>query len=264
MRRLAAALIALFALGLASSTAHAQRARERAEAQPTWGIDFGVGPYRPQAGNDLERSYFKLIFVQPDDKSYFSRHPLLAQLSVNWYLLRDFGLLGVTFQGGFWSMEGRTRLCTDASGKPTGCTPETVFTSELGTDTTTLSVFPLSVGVIYKIDQLKRAFSVPLVPYLRGSFDWLLWRNTVRGKVTHSSQGRGSGGNFGLHGGAGIALNLDWIEPSGAASARANTGLADTYLYGEASYYWADYFGNAKRLDLSDWVFQVGLSLDFL
>lgn len=252
-------LVAFFCVTTLAAMARAD------EMPPAWGFEIKGGPYQPQVGTDDERTYFEAIYASEPDEALFEHRPLLWSLETDWYFVRDIGLLGPLVRVGYWSIVAPNRVCGPQEAR-VDCTVDDVLNdrSSDGNDDTRLTAFPLSVGVVYRMDLLKRTRGIPLVPFAKASVDYYFWRNTVRGEVSRRDDGlRGAGGTLGAQASAGVAFNLDWIEPGAASRARASTGLADSYLFGEYSQLWADGLGDDKRLDFSGWVVQVGLALDF-
>ncbi len=228
---------------------------------PRFGFELRFGPYRPHVGSDEERDYYKLIYASGDDDSMFEHRPMMKTLEIDTYLSDSFGLLGLAFTFGHWRTEGPTRECDS----PEGCTPETVGESTPGTDVTALTIYPVGLALVYRFDLLKRRNSAfVLVPYAKAGIDYYIWRNTVRGEVSEGEMGRGTGGTLGARGTLGLSLNLDWIEPDAASRARGATGLADSYLFLEGSWLWADGFGDTTRFDMSAFLVQLGVAIDFL
>jgi len=231
---------------------------------PTWEIEVQTGPYRPKvSGNAIVRDYYKLTY--PSDGSMFKGMPLLTVIQGDWYLLRDYGLLGVSFAAGYWKVSGTARSCyvgTGATQQAVPCTAQTVFESVPGNTVTSLTMIPLSVGVQYRYDWLKRSLHVPLVPYAKAGLDYWIWFNDKGGSLSHNAAGAaGDGATWGFHGAAGLALNLDWLDPS-SGSLGAKSDFTGVYLFGEYSTYIANDFGKTDRLDASANIVWVGLSLD--
>jgi hypothetical protein len=241
---------------------------------PAYGFSISAGPYQPSVNNPAlpglvsPHDFYKTVYASTNNKSMFKFRPLMWRFEGSYYLVRNFGLFGPYAYIGFWSTSAPTRIChTDTTNPDSAtkqCTPESITTSVPGTDTTILKVIPAGVGLVYRMDLLKRDFDIPLVPYVRGGFDYYYWRNTVGDMTSKRANFPGSAGSWGLQGTGGLAINLDWLDPTSAHRARGSIGLADTALFVEASYLWATSFGNTKRLDVSAWLYSAGLALDFL
>jgi hypothetical protein len=235
----------------------------RDEAQPTWGFSFRSGPYQPSMGSNAP--YYRAFYTSPKDGSLFKNHPLLSEIEVDWYIFSDIGLLGPMLQVGLWGVSGNTQYCVHGGVKGP-CSADEILTTQStsGPDSTKLTVYPITLGAIYKLDQIKRYTVIPLVPYAKGGLSYFIWRNTVGGSISHYLGHPAEGATLGFRGTIGLAFNLDFIEPSAASRARMSTGIADSYLFGEMSFLWVDGFGDKKRLDFSGNTIQVGFAVDFL
>jgi hypothetical protein len=236
---------------------------------PSWGFEIKSGPYQPQIGpGQLHQYYLDIYASQPHD-ALFEHHPLMWTLEFDWYLLRTVGLLGPFAHVGYWSVSGPMRVC-GAVDTPTSCTSGQVLSGESrpGNDTTTLTAYPVGLGLVYRFDLLKRYTPIPLVPFVKGSIDHFFWRNTAAGKLSQGKDTNGNkipseGGTWGAEASVGLAFNLDILEPDVAARSRATTGMTDTYLFAEGTRIWANGFGSTGRLDFSGTLLQVGLAIDF-
>ena len=229
--------------------------------RPRFGFEIRGGPFAPAIGNAAEKRAYDIIYG--GDTGLFDRRPLLLQIEFDWYAFNRFGLLGVYGRVGRWRIAGHTRDCVGADGTTQSCTSETLEGSSEGSSRTSLTAWPLSAGIVYKFDQLKENWSIPLVPYAKGGVDYFLWTNTVDGETSTASDGSsGSGGQFGVTGSLGIALNIDFIEPSAATNARNGPGVADFYLFFEYRWTYAGF--RSSGLDWSDNHGLVGLGIDLL
>ena len=259
-------LAALAVLAFASTEARAQdddpfimRAADDAryeDRRPQFGFELRFGPFRPQIGSAGERAAYDAVYS--DDDSLFKDRPLMKQLELSWYPWTRFGVGGLFFRIGHWRASGTTRDCGDA-----GCEGGGLVGSSKGNEKTSLTILPLTVGVVYKFDLLKERFYIPLVPYAKAGFDYFLWFNSAAGKTSVASDGsKGRGGTPGINASVGLALNLDWIEPSAAMSGRSGVGIADTYLFIEYSMAYSGF--RSSGLEMSESYALVGLAIDFL
>ena len=252
---------------LAPSSAHAQdedpfilrtgddTAHE--EKRPQFGFELRFGPFRPQIGTAGERAAYDAVYG--DDDSLFKDRPLMKQLELSWYPWARYGVGGLFLRIGHWRASGTTRACGDAS----GCAGGSLEGSIAGNEKTSLTILPLTIGVVYKFDLLKERFYIPLVPYAKAGFDYFLWFNSAAGETSVAADGsKGRGGTPGVNASVGLALNLDWIEPSAAMSGRSGVGIADSYLFIEYSMAYSGF--RASGLEMSENYALVGLAIDFL
>lgn len=242
---------------------------------PRYGVELKFGPFSPDiSDNRLNRDYYEIIFQPSETRedSLFEYRPLMKTFEFDYYLDTQFGLLGILGSAGHWRIQGRARTCP--AGVNDVCNenaapddPDSVFgKSEAGNSVTTLTIIPLTAGLLYRFDLLKRATPwFPLVPYGKAGLSYTFWTSSTGGSRAKSRDGEtsGRGGNMGYFGTLGVGLNLDWIEPSTANRARYQSDIADSYLFIEANLFRADGFDDA-RLDLSDVFYQAGVSVDFL
>lgn len=236
------------------------------EVPPMWGFELRANPYRPAVGGSDERAFYKTMFESSKDKSLIKNQPMMLSLEVDWYAFNRFGLLGLFGRVGHWSVTGKTRTCHNDAGGEVPCTPSTVGDSTKGADTATLAITPLSLGVVYRMDLLKRKFGIPIVFNAKGGADYYLWSAKAAGKVSKTKTGsktKGEGGTFGYSGALGIGFNLDWLDRDASTRSRASSGIADSYLFAEYGISQADGFGNSKKLDASYKALVIGVSLDF-
>ena len=252
-RSIAAAIVLLTASGPVMAV----------EERPQWGFSLASGPYQPGMGGN--QAYYRDVYASENDHSLFTHRPLMTTVEVDWYLATTFGLLGPFARFGYWKETAPTRVCADASGQNRACSSADILAgnSTAGTDQTQLTVFPMSVGGVYKFDLLKRYSQVPLVPFVKANLDYFGWRNTIGGSLSHHNGNAGFGATWGAEASAGLALNLDWIEPQTARNGQSSVGLTDSYLFAEAHMLWIDGFGDKSRLDFSGSLIQIGLAVDF-
>jgi hypothetical protein len=230
-----------------------------AEVFPQWGFELRIGSFQPAVGDQTipntshsEQDYYRLFYG--DDR------PLMFSVEFDRYLFYPAGQLGLFLQVGLWKESGRSRVCTSA-GETVSCTPETIFDSEAGNDTTRLQIFPITVGVVYRLDWFQRHLGVPLVPYGKVGLASFYWRATGGGTLsTFSGGGGGDGWTLGIAAAGGLALNLGVLSPSGTGE---HVLFTDAYLFGEIDYVVADGFGDNTKFDMSDTRFHVGFAFDF-
>lgn len=231
--------------------------RVHQSARPQFGFELRFGPWRPAIGTDNEREAYDTVYG--DDNSLFKDRPLMKQIEVSWYPWDKFGVGGLFFRIGHWRASGRTRDCPDSD----GCADGGLDGSVRGNEKTSLTVMPLTVGAVFKLDYFKEKFYIPLVPYVKGGIDYFLWFNSAAGKTSIASDGsKGRGGTFGVNGSVGLALNLDWIEPGAAMSGRSGSGIADTYLFIEYSMAYSGF--RSSGLEMTENYALVGLAIDLL
>ena len=145
--------------------------------------------------------------------------------------------LEIGVEGGYFSDEGRA---ITVSGRPSG------------TDQT-FKLFPLQSYLLYRLVFYQ---GQPLVPYLGGGYSHFTYRTELEGGDSVK------GGQEGYHLRWGLALLLDWLDPSAAVLAYKDWGLVNSYLFVEAQYARVNDFGNSS-INLGGWTYWGGLLLEF-
>lgn len=258
MRRVETLLAAAGALVACLATGEARAAKEY---YPRYGTELRLGPYRPVLSDADQVRRLRDIIWDKKDQSIIKKHPLMMGLELDLYLFKDFGLLGPYGRVGYWSQEGRARLCRDSSGLVTECTPESVFASEEGVDTASLTVVPVSLGVVYRYDMLRRSFNIPLVFNLKAGADYHLWWGGL-GKKTAKYHGKSAqGGVLGYSASVGVAVSLEGLRAGAPVYGRDRNAQND-YIFAE--YHLVRTPARGARLDFSDSTLVViGLAVDF-
>ncbi len=114
-------------------------------------------------------------------------------------------------------------------------------------DETSFKIVPTSVHATYRLDVLADRWGVPLAPYARASlerYNW--WVNDASGKRV--MEGATNGWSFA----GGLAILLDFFDPSLARELDMDSGINHTYLFAEARKTKVNDFGSSKSWDLSD------------
>lgn len=261
------------------------------QADPTWGVSLRVGPFRPQIAPEgsPQREFFDLQFRQGlrrsqwklDHNTAWEAGPILTSLHVDYYFLHAFGRLGVSANVGYWSIDGWARRCVQDPSVPrdqqvaVGCTQSTVLTHSVrGNTRTSLTVIPLGLELVYKLDLLMKAFDIPLMPYGRVGVNYHFWWTDAANDVddgaaatnntNYNPNNAGRGGTFGFQFTGGLAFNLDFFSPTPGGGIKS-FGVVGNHIFVETSYFLADNFGASPNsaLNLSALSFFAGLGFDF-
>jgi len=131
----------------------------------------------------------------------------------------------------------------------------------------TQSNVPVGLHLIFLKPQLYYFFDYaldyfPLFPYVRAAFAPAMYIFTFqRGLDKRGANNQPIGFQLGFEGAAGVALQLDFLEPRAAKSARTAGTYFHTYLKAEMMYSQIDGFGNGIVLSPKDFLFQSPLPL---
>lgn len=216
MRRLLPAVLLAAALLPASPRA--------AESARFGSFDFLTGPYRPNIDAGLA--------ARPWATSFGKNRPWLFRIGVSYDLLKGaFGSLEVGGQVGYLR---KTGFAQTATGGPSS-------------DETGFQMIPTSATLTYRFDWLADRFRVPLAPYGRVAFErYNWWTTNASGGTSRYGATNGYSAAFGL------ALLLDFFDPTLARELDNDTGINHTYVTGEIRKTKVDDFGSSRSWDLSD------------
>ena len=216
------ALTFVIHLGFTSLASAQELSIEVAPEIPRNNFYVQFGEYAPTVSTDSNVQDYYDVFYGSN-----ANEPYMLSLGWDWYFLRHFGLLGITTQIGSWKVSSNSRICygdTDNT-QIVGCDSSNISTSADGNDTTTLNIMPLSLGLVYRLDFLKRNFNFPLIPYAKGAMQYFFWSNYGGTKISRINGEKGQGGTAGYNLSAGISMALSWLEPSAAAKGRTSNNI---------------------------------------
>jgi hypothetical protein len=257
-------LLVLAAAGKAQGgVAHKLERLQGAPVAP-WTVSLGAGPFRPRISGDAQNQrFFALMFEEGLKDAWSDNGPMLFAMTLERVLPAWLGPVGAAVSLGRWAVSGRARVCADADGNQVACDDDQGADrarSRAGNTATSLTVIPLRIGALWRIESLQRRFAVPVVPYARIGLDYDFWWARANGEVSKVGERRGKGATGGYHGGGGVRLALDWLDPGMVRAPDAT--LQGTYLYLEALAQKVNHFGSSRRLDFSDTIYSMGLALD--
>ena len=235
------ALLAIVVLGFAAAAAADESPR-------TMMFEVKFGPYKPSIDSEFGSG------VAPYAQIYGDGSMLMSKMALDYEVFRDFGTIALGFEFGYGQQKGNgLKLDGTAS-----------------TDETTFHVFPMSVSLIYRFDYLQQKFDVPLVPNIKGGFDYYFWWVTNgTGKIPQwqdpvtGNVARGRGGVGGAHVSFGLQFLLDWLAPDMATTFDNDIGVNNTYIFAEFVMSWINDFKVKQTLDLSSKTFYAGLAFEF-
>ena len=243
--------------------ASSARAQNTAAYLPRWGTEIRLGPYRPTVSADPRvQGVYKAVY-DVADKSMFRRHPMLLGFEVDWYPLQTFGLFGLYGRASYWRVEAAARQCRNGD-KIIECTYDTLGTSVTGTDTTSLSVAPVGLGIVYRYDLLRRAYDLPLLLNAKAGLDYHIWWASV-GESTSMIRGKpAKGGVLGWSASVGASLGLSAFTGR-TPRYGMESSAQNNYLFVECGFvHGKSLMGRKPRLDLSTNLLVIaGIAIDF-
>lgn len=212
-------------------------------------IEFRVGPYHPNVDSGLANG------ATPHDTVFGTKTRLLYNLEVDYEIFQRFGTLAIGGGIGYFR-ESAAAFVGTSTGTSTGVR---------SSDETALRLIPFSLLAVYRFDLFAERWSVPVVPYAKAGFNYTLWKITDgNGEVATSvTGGRGSGGTLGWQATAGLAFQLDALDPVSMRELDSESGLNHMYLFAEWSRIDAGGLGLSNRLHVGDSTWSAGLLLEF-
>jgi hypothetical protein len=213
------------------------------EAKPlpnTTILEVKLGFYQPRVGDSPGAT--SDAYVQTFGNSAM----LIGGVEVDRSFWRGYGYLGMSFSIMYGEKYAKALL---ADGSPSG-------------ESTGLMVLPMRLMAVYRYDVLANRFHIPFVPYAQLGFVSYPWWTNKGGSVEIVNGSKGSGVRWGWGFTLGLALEMDFLNPTYAREARADAGIYHFYLFGEFNDDFANNFG-AKGINLGAAYFTFGLAFEF-
>lgn len=225
----------------------AQR-RSRYATPQHFALELRFSPYTPKIDDEPG------LRGKPYQTTFGTMPRLLFGGELDWQALRipHFGSVGPGFGVGYTSMGDTARLLRDGS---------------LSGDETSLDIWSLYTVAVLRVDVLWREAGVPFVPYVKGGLGLGLWRagNTGGTAEVKTATGtvRGEGHTFGTHLAGGVALALDFLDPSASRSMDQSVGINNTYFYAEYYLSMLNGIGQTTPLRVGANSWTMGLTFEF-
>jgi len=206
----------------------------------TGSVELRVGNYRPSIDAEPGLKGSPLPYQRAFGGGRPTSFKLHMAKALPW---RAAGAIELGAGVGYWTAKGHGSLL---SGDPS-------------TDPTTFSIVPLEVTATWRLDLVWERLGVPLVPYARASLQRYNW--WITGSSGSTSK---SGATNGYGYGGGLALVLDFLDPTLARELQADSGIRHTMLTVDLQQTKVDDFGSKTSFDLSDTKATLSLGLLFV
>jgi len=247
MRRLA--LCAVLALALAPLSARAEEVvaadgarRSSFETSRDFVIELNGSRFRPNIDGQpgLAGTPYRDVFG--------TNEMWLFGAEFDWELWQGLGTVSVGFAADYGWVSGNGVFAKDGT---------------KAKDVTTLNAIPLRLLAIYRFDYLARRFNIPIIPFGKAGFAHTIWWATNgNGSIAKYNNDQALGGKWGYELAGGLALELNWIDPTLALEFDQEFGVNSVFLHAEYLYVSANNFGHVG-LDLSTQTFVIGLGFEF-
>jgi hypothetical protein len=235
-------LLAAAALALVVVTGPAVAEERRAGVGS---FEFQAGPYRPSIDSEFPPAPTPGA-ATPWADSFGSSRPTLYRLHGARTLVSGYGTLELGGGIGYLSASGHGRF-----GDGTVSQEKTGF-----------MLVPLSLDLTYRLDPAWERLGIPLVPFGRIALIRDQWWVTGAGGATSKS-----GATNGWSWGGGLALVLDFIDPTLSRELDRDTGIKHTMLVVEVTRNKVDDFGATRNGLKTSWDLssdRLALSFGFL
>lgn len=127
-----------------------------------------------------------------------------------------------------------------------------------------LTIYPLYLSAVLRVDALWRGGGFPLVPYGKLGAAIGFWDASTASGTATAGGVKGSGASWGPQVALGLAFALDVLDEGAARNMDLATGINNTYLYAE--YYWLSLtngLGQDKALYVGTNTWAAGLAFEF-
>lgn len=258
MRSLAPTLVALGASLVALGTcreAHAQADtrdyrrldRRMPESRQDFMFELRLGPYKPRVDEEFSNGATPYRDIFGNGNSFY------FGFEIDWQALRIpyLGTVGPGFSWGYTKKSAKAKITNS---------------DENSAEDTTLSIQPMYLAAVLRIDTLTRNLSIPLVPYAKAGLGLGLWSASTDAGVSKRDGITGRGRSWGTHFALGVMLHLDFLEPGAALTFDDELGVNNTYLYAE--YLWSDLgtmtlFEDKTQMRVGNKNWTAGLAFEF-
>jgi hypothetical protein len=248
----ARAAIAFLLVTVAAPLARAQAVLHEEERTPfatsqRWAIELRFGLYRPDIDSEFKGA------MNPHQDFFGSKRRLMFQMEGDYQFFNRFGTAAVSLSAGYFRETARSFV--ENSADPT----------ERSGDTTALTLYPLTAGLVYRFDVPVRRLNIPLVPYAKAGLTYTIWSiSNGNGDVaTTATGGRGRGGTPGWYGGVGLSFLLNFLDPTAARTFDSDSGVNRTYLFFELVHMDGSGLGRKNVLHVGDDTWFAGLMFEF-
>jgi hypothetical protein len=209
-------------------------------------LEIRFGRYKPAVDDEFSGTGPYARTFGDDARFHFG-------LELDWQALRIpyFGVLGPAF--------GWSYFHASAKAKFTGTNIESA-------EDTSLTIMPMHLSAVLRLDELERRTHIPIVPYAKLGLGLGLWSaaNTA-GPSTVKVNGQDVAGKdttWGVHSALGMMFCLNILDERSAARLDEETGVNHSYLFAEWMRAGLSGLGSRPQMNIGTNTWVVGLALD--
>lgn len=224
---------------------HTQPSNSRFETAQDMAVELRFGPYLPNIDDEFESAG-----LTPFEDSFGDNLRWLIGFEVDWQPLRlpKFGSLGVGFGWGLTTMEGTGEL-------DDGTTSQ---------QPTHLTIMPMHVVGVVRIDALAETTPIPLVAYGKLGLGYALWwtNDGVSVERARVNGRRGEDTSFGYVWALGGMFRLDWLSQRSSRNLDTTHGVNHSYLFIEWFNSDLDGFGSGDmQVGVNTWMAGIAIEM---
>ena len=207
-------------------------------------VEARFGAYNPRVDKSVPNG-------TPYADTFGNSSRYMFGLEGDWQVLRipHLGTFGPGFGWGYTRASGYARLTSDMNKR--------------SDEQTTLSIMPIYVVGVLRVDVLSREIGIPLVPYAKLGMGSALWWSSDGGQTAYAGNVKGTGISYGPQYALGGMFLLDILDQQTARDADVSLGINNSYIFGEWYGSELDAFGSSKRLNVGANTWVVGLAIEF-
>ena len=177
-------------------------------------IEARFGAYNPRVDSSVPNG-------TPYADTFGSKTRFMFGLEGDWQVVRfpHFGTLGPGLGWGYTRASGYARLTSNLD--------------ERTDETTSLTIMPIYLVAVLRVDVLAREIGIPLVPYAKLGMGTALWWSADGGKTAYADGVKGTGISYGPQYALGGMFLLDVLDRQTARDADVSLGINNSYVFGE-------------------------------
>lgn len=200
-------------------------------------LEFRFGPYKPDIDSDP-------AFVHhPYDKSFGTGPRVYAGVELDWQVYRIpwIGTIGAGFQAGRAAMTRKSKAVVG---------------------TYSLTIYPLCVDAVLRVDELWRHFGIPFMPYAKAGLGVGFWEASAAFRSVLANGTDSSGRSFGDDLAVGAAVPFDFFDRDSRRTADRAMGINTSSVYLEYSALSLNELGGSHSLRVGDRTWIAGIMFE--
>jgi hypothetical protein len=206
-------------------------------------LEVRFGPYPPRVDEGLGGTPYSDVFGG-DNRWLFG-------LEVDWQALRipHFGSLGPGAGWGYTSMSADALLADGSGGR--------------ADQETSLSIMPMYLVGVLRVDLLATDMGIPLVVYGKGGLGYALWWASDGDETAETDDGvTGRGRSYGFQYALGAMFLLDVLDQGTAIEFDSVAGVNNSYVFIEWYSSQLDGFGSGDQMNVGTNTWMLGIALE--